>query len=323
MYTFPKRSEQHIVEQKSLAILLYYLKDFGIVRNITDNDYGIDLVYEFTTQGLVIGKTIKIQLKAKKKIKINKDKTITISGIKQSTLNYWAEISYNCNVILVAVDIEKEIIYVSKPIFWDAVRLIDNTNKTKSIRIKTYKETNVISPIIIDSLPLAPCFSEIRLYHKMALNMLKYFIEECYFSTGCDYDCEVNDYYNLDILLEVCKKLFLNLDMKNKIDKVNKVKDWSERSAYYNSHGYIEYRDISKLYSILLNLLLDYLINIRNKMMDSFIFWLCKDLEYYKYVLSFDLNKDLLADSDKFDKFERLDDNQVSELIDKQIKEIC
>ena len=101
MYEFPKRISQHKNETKALAIFLYHLKDFGIVRDIRENDYGIDLEYEFVTGENVTGRVIKIQLKSVSKI--NK-KNPKIWNLKQSTLNYWAELSYRINTIVVAVN---------------------------------------------------------------------------------------------------------------------------------------------------------------------------------------------------------------------------
>ncbi len=68
MYEFPKRITQHKNETKALVIFLYHLKDFGIVRDIRENDYGIDLEYEFVIDDNVIGRAVKIQLKSVSKI---------------------------------------------------------------------------------------------------------------------------------------------------------------------------------------------------------------------------------------------------------------
>ena len=105
MYSLPNRPEQHINEQKSIAILLYSLRNFGIVRSISSNDYGIDLEYEFVHNQQVTGRIIKIQLKAKKKVNQTKEGYITVNKLKQSTLNYWAELSYYTNVFIVLVDL--------------------------------------------------------------------------------------------------------------------------------------------------------------------------------------------------------------------------
>ena len=55
-------------ETKALAIFLYHLRNFGIVRDIRENDYGIDLEYEFVAGENVVGRVIKIQLKSVSRI---------------------------------------------------------------------------------------------------------------------------------------------------------------------------------------------------------------------------------------------------------------
>jgi len=97
MIKFPKRTLQHRNEYESMAVLLYHLRKKGIVRSFRELDYGIDLEYEYVHGNTVIGKTIKIQLKSSSNLTINSDGTPKIYNIKQSTLNYWAEISYRTN----------------------------------------------------------------------------------------------------------------------------------------------------------------------------------------------------------------------------------
>ncbi|WP_194573730.1 DUF4365 domain-containing protein, partial [Vibrio anguillarum] len=85
----PNQIKQHKAESDSYAILLYHLRDVGIFRNVAENDYGIDFEIEFVEDGRVVGNYIKAQVKASENLVIrNSDSVPTISGIKQSTLNY-------------------------------------------------------------------------------------------------------------------------------------------------------------------------------------------------------------------------------------------
>jgi len=323
MYTLPNRPEQHINEQKSLSILLYSLRNMGIVRSITSNDYGIDLEYELVKKNQVTGRIIKIQLKARKKVAQTKQGYVTVSNIKQSTLNYWAEISYYTNVFIVLVDIESENIFISKPIFWDAIREIDNTKRVKSIKLKTYKEPGTVTPILIDSFTLIPNMMELTLYHKTFLSNLKNFIEKFYYAKGCDYDSEVSDYYFIDTLFSIARVLLWNEDLNKIIVKVNPEYPWYSKSAYYEkSYSIINYKSIISVLEVLLNHLIEYSIEIRNKMMETFTYWLCKDLDYYKFVLSNDLSKEMLTDPSVFDQFQALSDYRVNEIIHEQIKKL-
>jgi hypothetical protein len=144
---------QHKNETKALAIFLYHLRDFGIVRDIRESDYGIDLEYEYVLNDRVVGRHIKIQLKSINKINRKNPK---LSGLKQSTLNYWAELSYRVNVIVVGVNTIKEELYLTFPVFWDAIAQIDNTRKTKSISFVKNKGNCEAAAILIHHIALTP-----------------------------------------------------------------------------------------------------------------------------------------------------------------------
>ena len=114
----PQRIIQKQNESESYAILVYKLRKLGIFRNLTENDYGIDFEIEIVNDGNLIGKYIKIQVKSKAKVNVRKkDKVPTISGIKQSTLWYWTQLSFSTNVLVFLVDIKSENIYMTHPIF--------------------------------------------------------------------------------------------------------------------------------------------------------------------------------------------------------------
>ncbi|MBX9867128.1 MAG: DUF4365 domain-containing protein [Burkholderiales bacterium] len=133
----PSRINPHVIQSKSFAILLYKLKDFGyIFRNFTENDYGIDFEIEQVVCEQLIGKFIKVQVKASETYVGNNDQTISVSNLKQSTLKYWCNLSFHCHVIIVAIDITNEQMYISEPIFWDACKLLDRENSSKTLRIQ-------------------------------------------------------------------------------------------------------------------------------------------------------------------------------------------
>lgn len=123
---YPKRIRQHKNESDSFSIILYKLKDIGIFRNITESDYGIDFEIEVVDGDMVEGHCVKVQVKSSDHLNIREsDGQATVGGIKQTTLNYWAELSYNVPVVAMAVDLKTEHIYVSDPLFWQCVTSID------------------------------------------------------------------------------------------------------------------------------------------------------------------------------------------------------
>ncbi|HEX8239701.1 MAG TPA: DUF4365 domain-containing protein [Allosphingosinicella sp.] len=174
---FPKRTKQQKNEAHSYAILLYKLRDLGIFRNLTGNDYGIDFELELVGQEQVTARTVKIQVKSSEKLKLRRDKTVSVGGIKQSTLAYWCEWSFRTNVIAYAVDLDSETIYVSNRLFWQATKAIDGGKASKSISFlpsgedgdRTAKALTLIGA-------LAPTAADQVYAHTLALRRLKEFL---------------------------------------------------------------------------------------------------------------------------------------------------
>ena len=130
---FPERIKQKKAESNSYAILLYKLRDVGIFRNATENDYGIDFEIEVVIDGSIRGRYFKAQVKSAEEIYVRKDGVPTVGGIKQSTLNYWCELSSRTHVLAYAVDLKSERVYASRPLFWQASALLDSSESSKTI----------------------------------------------------------------------------------------------------------------------------------------------------------------------------------------------
>ena len=81
-------------------------KDFILRKQNDSDDYGIDAEIELIQDGHATGKIMKIQVKSYLDLEIRKKDNIpTISGIKQSTLNYWIETSNYAHVVIFGVDL--------------------------------------------------------------------------------------------------------------------------------------------------------------------------------------------------------------------------
>lgn len=256
---------------------MYHLRKKGILRSFREADYGIDLEYEFVHGNTVIGKSIKIQLKSSSDLKITKDGTPRIYKIKQSTLNYWAEISYRTNVILVAVDLSSERIYCTPPLFWDIIKKIDTSRKSKSISlIGNEKITNEITCALIDSFALAPVVNEIILNQKIALQYLEEYLQLCSEVTFYDQFLELDDTTTLKNLLDICSKLLWNVDVRSYFKKSNGVTKWNNISFFYENSkdGTLKYCFLYEPLEILINLLFKKLILLRNSVLNSFIYWI-------------------------------------------------
>ncbi|NTW64680.1 MAG: DUF4365 domain-containing protein [Chlorobiaceae bacterium] len=185
---FPKRIKQHKAQSDSFAILLYKLKDLGVFRNVTENDYGIDFEIEIVHNEKLIGRYLKAQVKSAEDISVRKDGIPTVGGIKQSTLLYWTELSYRSHVVVFAVDLTTEKIYLTKSIFWQATSLIDSSDKTKSIEFlpaidiselndnikKKEKTENLISSLLVKKVAFDSGITDIIYAHKTLLRNIKY-----------------------------------------------------------------------------------------------------------------------------------------------------
>lgn len=279
MYEFPKRITQHKNETKALAIFLYHLKDFGIVRDIRENDYGIDLEYEFVIGENVIGRVIKIQLKSVSKI--NK-KNPKIWNLKQSTLNYWAELSYRINTIVVAVNTIREEIYVTFPIFWDAIAQIDNTKKSKSIKFVKNEGNCEAAAILIHHIALIPTINEILLIHKNILGRIEEIIQFCSSSIHSDQFMEFEEFTELKRLLDDSSVLLWRAKIEEQFEDYNKSKGWYTLDFFKNNtkDGILKYWDMKDKLNIIVIELFKELIRLRTKVLNSFCYWVEKDRDY-------------------------------------------
>ncbi len=173
----PKRTKQQRSEAHSYAILLYKLRDLGIFRNLTENDYGIDFELELISKEQVTARVAKIQVKSAEDLKLRADKRPSVGGIKQSTLSYWCELSYRNNVIAYAVDLKTETIYVTHHLFWQATKAIDGGRASKSITfMPAGKDGDLTAKVATILWTLAPNASDHVYAHTLALRRLKDFL---------------------------------------------------------------------------------------------------------------------------------------------------
>ena len=232
---FPKRIKQHKSQSDSFAILLYKLKDLGIFRNATENDYGIDFEIEIVHNERLIGRYLKAQVKSAEDVYIRKDGVPTVGGIKQSTLLYWAELSYRSHVVAFAVDLKTEKIYITNSIFWQATCLIDSSDTTKTIEfrpeinipgfaddVKKKEETeNLISSFLVKRIAFDRGITDILYAHKTLLRNIKSLFE--LYTDTWHYDAwtevQLEDIFKT--VLE-CSEILIGFDLPEKLDNIEK-----------------------------------------------------------------------------------------------------
>lgn len=303
----PTRIKQHQAESESYAILLYKLRHVGIFRNMTQSDYGIDFEVEVVLGDQVTGRYLKAQVKSSQNIKIRKkDGVPVVGGIKESTLLYWAELSYRTHVILYAVDLTTEAIYVSRPVFWQAVSLINGDGKTKSIEFmpelakgESAEIRDRMPELFTLTMALIPSLPDILYSHKASLRYLKLFLNLYVDVFHCDGHMEVRDQSVLKTFLDTCQILLGTKKFEAKgLSKADHENLYSfdywvlkEREFGFDSGEVINYCAQIPL-RVLMPALIEKLSDLRLRVFRSKYYWKYKDRPYLQLVYETSLPSD-------------------------------
>ncbi len=98
----PNRHKNHITETKSVKIFLQMMPDHWVVRDLSERDYGIDLLVEiFEQNGDATGITFCVQLKG------TKDKSIGSKSLKKGFLLYTYEVPVPFFLFYISVNKDK------------------------------------------------------------------------------------------------------------------------------------------------------------------------------------------------------------------------
>ncbi len=287
---FPKRIEQHKHESDSFAVILYKLKEIGIFRNITESDYGIDFEIEVVNGNQVEGHCVKVQIKSSDKLKVRKkDGHAIVGGIKQSTLYYWAELSYNIPVIAMAVDLGKENIYVSSELFWQAISLIDGTEKTKSIDFGGLRAVSA-NVVLIKKIAYGYGLRDKLNAHKWILRNLVSICSQYENAVSCDPWCTIGDVVFMRSFLDY-SKTFLGIKSFPGDESIKKLNLYFDYAKLRNSTkaGEFDYDLQRKVMEVIFQMLMPLLKTYQNRVKNSAYYWAFKDPEYLKQVVTTDI----------------------------------
>jgi hypothetical protein len=292
---FPKRIIQKQHESESYAILLYKLRKVGIFRNLTENDYGIDFEIEIVKNGKLTGKYLKVQVKSAEVIKLRKkDNVPTVSGIKQSTLLYWTELSFSTNVLVFLVDIKQEKIYLTKPIFWQAAKLIDGSNKSKTIEFLPVSEYHAeVAKALTSVYAVAPTIRDHIYLHVEAIRHLKQFIDLYLGIFHYDSHMPIEEPVIFKQFLELCQKLLWYRNVVEKFSKADlqnpySIHHWKKKTKSYELYNYICQIPMK----ILMPEFLAELTSLRKRILDSEYYWIHKNTEYFRLVYTHGIPQD-------------------------------
>lgn len=319
----PKRIIQKQHESESYAILVYKLRNLGIFRNLTENDYGIDFEIEVVNKGRLTGKYVKVQVKSAETVRIRKkDNVPTVTGIKQSTLWYWTQLSFSTNVLVFLVDIKSEAIYLTKPIFWQATRLIDGTNKTKTIEFLPVKDYHAeVANALTWAYALAPTIRDQIYYHVEAIRHLKEFIGMHLGAFWYDAHMPIQEPYIFEHFLNLSQRLLYfrkTVDKFSNEDRHNPYSShsWKKKSEYYELYNYICQTPLS----IIMPDFIDELRKLREYIIEASYYWIHKDFEYFKLVYIHKIpheldHKELAERLDKFEDDKYRMENEFNEFM--------
>lgn len=291
---FPKRIEQHKHESDSFAVILYKLKEIGIFRNITESDYGIDFEIEVVNGNQVEGHCIKVQVKSSDRLTVRKDGHAKVGGIKQATLYYWAELSYNVPMVAIAVDLAEEKIYVSDNLFWQAISLIDATEKDKRPKSKSIdfgKWCEVKDEIKrLKRIAYGYGLRDELHAHKWLLRNLISVMALYENSVHCDPWCVVEEEMLFKSFLESAR-ILLGIKSYSGDENVKKLVKYFDFSSIKNStsSGEIDYNIVRKMMESIFEILLPRMRLYQKRVRDSAYYWAYKDPDYLKLVLTTDI----------------------------------
>jgi hypothetical protein len=285
----PTRTKQKKSETESLAIVNYKLGDLGIFRGQTENDYGIDLDLELVQGDQVTGRAIKIQVKSAEELKLRKDGTPSVGGIKQSTLRYWCELSFRTSVVAYAVDLATQKIYVTINLFWQASAKIDGGGSSKSIEFLPEGPDNIaLAKYATAVQAFQPTIAEVVAAHSMALRRLKQFLMLLADTFHYDAGSPLHEPDDFRDLLQVCGVLLWNDGDKLWSDR-NERKRWMrydywERKSEKDGWDGISYFAAQPILATLLPALIRILCVNKKRVLAGKFYWSHRDPQYLALV---------------------------------------
>ena len=204
--------------------------------------------------------------------------------LKQTTQRYWAELSYNIPVIALCVDLSTETVYMTEPLFWDSVVLLDATESTKTIKFRCDLDDDVILERVRD---IAKGYSlREELYgHKWLLRNICQIFEMYTDSWWLDRCCQNIDVEFFKTFLDNVRVFMLPVLQKNKsmdagTEQLFTYDYYYKKSDYDEPYNYVIYEGLRKFFLGLLRLLDFY----RGRVLASGYFWVYNDDEYLKLV---------------------------------------
>jgi hypothetical protein len=208
---------------------------------------------------------------------------------------------------VVGVDVVRERLYFTFPIFWDAISGINNTHERKSISFANMdrnsaktdiEDLNQAAAILIHHMALIPTIGELILRHKSVLARIDEIIELCSACLYNDQFLEFEEFVELKRLLDDASTLLWRRDLQKEFESTDKKYSWNCLDFFRadTKDGTLRYWDMrDKLNPIVVSLFRE-LASLRTKTLNGFCYWLVKDRDYLELVYKHNISK-LLGES--------------------------
>jgi len=216
---------------------------------------------------------------------------------------YWTELSFRSHVVVFAVDLKSEKIFLTNSIFWQATTLIDTSDKTKTIEFrpaveltelsddikKREKAENFISSFLVKKIAFGRNISDLIFAHKTLLRNISALFE--LYTDTWHYDAwtEVQLVDVFKTVLE-CAEILVGFDLPEKLEGIPDAEIkylfsfdfWARKTDW-------SYEEVSNFVAqaplkAILPLLLDKLQYFSDLILNANYYWFYKDVTYLKLV---------------------------------------
>lgn len=297
---FDTKQEENI----SFAIITRKLEKAGLFRIENQCDYGIDADLEIAdSKGFSTARRLKLQIKSSQLNHRRSNGHITFGGIKQTTLEYWAETSRRILLVGIFVDLETEEIYVSEPLFWQSTQLIDgkdiaeDDNNSHKRTVDFGSCSNIDKNIAkLKRISELCAIDEFVVSHKWILSKLYDIMSMYENSSGSDPFMESEDSGLFSEFLFHFGKLYdWYCEMQTESNRLNKR--YFETEAYQSNYDMLTYSNIYGALSSLFPKLKNVLDYFRQDILNGGYYWIDRDPMYLKLVFKNTLPEDISFDA--------------------------
>lgn len=277
---FPTRSNAHVSESFSYNVFISTIGNDWIVRELTERDYGIDLIIEKVEENdSVTGKLAAIQLKSTQEIKFNQNYEFRYYKIKSTSTDYWMNSNLPVFVFLVGADGTVYFKNVGDYVRKNYKRYLESDNFYYSFLPEDiYEPTRFIQDFYFES------GYDVTEETIVNFDFLYRELSELFGRYRRDAHMTVDD----DELIQRISSLHYRLKIMSQrlgIDKVIPSLDDLVSNSRFSSYSDVYEYHFSLMLESLDELSIDIIRVIKTKIVEPYkIYWLCRDLNFTSFI---------------------------------------